>query len=214
MLTVHLVNLYIPWIRMILEAFLLTLAISIDAFASGFAYGANKIKIPILSTIVITLIGSLFLGAALFFGAGIGQFISPLLATIICSVILIGLGLSKIFGGWFKNKIAKRRNTLLKVCAEPEHADLDKSKRLSMKEAALLAVALALDGLAVGVGAGLAVQSLEFYIIIIGFSLVMDIAMLTLGVFLGNRVARRVRVNLAWLGGLVLIGLAVMNIVM
>ncbi|MCL2821937.1 MAG: manganese efflux pump, partial [Firmicutes bacterium] len=77
---------------MILEAFLLTLAISIDAFASGFAYGAGKIKIPILSILIITAIGSVFFGVSLFFGALIGQVIPSLVAQIVCSAILIGLG--------------------------------------------------------------------------------------------------------------------------
>lgn len=197
---------------MILEALLLTLAISLDAFASGFAYGANKIRIPLRSILLITIIGSTFLGISLFFGAGIGQFVSPVVATVISSVILITLGLSKIFGGLIKNIISKRKNTLLKVCAEPTSADLDKSKMLSIKEAALLAVALSLDALAVGVGAGITSLSLEFYLIVIGLSLAMDVILMSLGVLLGTKVAKKTKVNLSWVGGLILIGVAVMNI--
>lgn len=44
---------------------------------------------------------------------------------------------------------------VVRVLAEPTAADLDRSGRLSMEEAALLGLALALDAAAAGVGAGL-----------------------------------------------------------
>ncbi|MCL2556644.1 MAG: manganese efflux pump [Firmicutes bacterium] len=197
---------------MILEAFLLTLAISIDAFASGFAYGTNRIKIPIISVLIISFIGSTFLGISLFFGSIISQIIPPIIAIIICSVVLIGLGLSKILGGLIKRKLAKRKNTLLKVCGAPIEADLDQSKILSIKEACILAVALALDAMAVGIGAGLINPNIKFYLVIISFSLIMDIILLSLGTFIGSKIAKKSKINLSWLGGLILIGVAIMNI--
>jgi len=197
---------------MVLEAFLLTLAVSIDVFASGFAYGANKIKIPFWSVIIINLIGTSFIALSLFFGSAIGRFIPPVATMIICVTVLILLGLFKIFGGIIRKQLAKRKNTLLKVCAAPEDADLDKSKVLSAKEAVLLAVALSLDGLAVGVGAGIANQNIIYYFIIIGFSLAMHLVLLPLGVLLGNRIVRKIKANLSWVGGLVLIAIAIMKI--
>ncbi|MCL2821700.1 MAG: manganese efflux pump, partial [Firmicutes bacterium] len=94
-----------------------------------------------------------------------------------------------------------------------EVADLDKSKVLSKKEACLLAAALGLDALAVGVGAGMINQSVYFYLIAIGLSLVMDIVLLGLGTFAGNKVAKKTKINLSWVGGLILIGVALTNII-
>lgn len=201
---------------MILEAFLITLAISIDALASGFAYGAQKIKIPIKSALVITFIGSFFLGVSLFFGAGISGFVSPHVAVIISSVILFTMGTLKIIGSIRSIKKAMPPATqaphLSLLCTEPCCRPSPELKTVSLKEATILAVALSLDALAVGVGTGVTSRALEFFALVIGISLVMDVVMILLGAFIGNKVAKFSKINLSWLGGLVLIGVGIMNL--
>ena len=51
----------------LLEAFLLVAAVSLDAFVASFAYGTNKIKIPVTSLIVISVICSGMLAFFRFF---------------------------------------------------------------------------------------------------------------------------------------------------
>ena len=54
--------------QIICTALLLTVAVSIDTLASGFAYGAAKTRVPFTHVLVINFVGSLFLGISLFLG--------------------------------------------------------------------------------------------------------------------------------------------------
>jgi putative Mn2+ efflux pump MntP len=98
---------------------------------------------------------------------------------------------------------------LFNIYANPEEADTNNNKVLSAGEAALLAAALSLDGLATGFGAGLAAESA---LLIILFSLFTDAFLLTAGRFAGSKVARKIKINLSWLSGLLLIGLAFLKL--
>ena len=44
------------------EAALLAAAVSMDAFTAGLAYGTKKIALPLLSAVIVSLVGSLMLG--------------------------------------------------------------------------------------------------------------------------------------------------------
>lgn len=58
-----------------LETILLVLTLSLDAFVASIAYGANKIKIPRSSCLIINLVCSLFLGFSVFLGYGLKKFL-------------------------------------------------------------------------------------------------------------------------------------------
>lgn len=198
---------------------MLTMVLSIDAFAASFAYGSSKIRIPFKSIIIITVIGSIILGISLYFGVLLQAFIPEGAASALSFVILFTLGLIKIFDSVIKNYIRKHNNSakkmefslfnlkfILNVYANPERADIDKSRIISSKEAVTLAVALALDAFALGFGAGLTdINTLQ----VITFSLVLDVVAIVLGCYLGNKLAEKSSINLAWLGGVILILLAI-----
>jgi len=204
------------------EALLIVTALSTDAFVSGFAYGANRIKIPFTSVTVINVICSAILAASLFFGSLLGPFLPPYLTAAICFVLLLGLGLSKLFDSAVKAFIQKhtefRRKIrfsafnlrfILNIYANPEEADRDHSRILSPSEAAYLAVALSLDGLAVGFGAGITDTN---PILVVAFSLISDMLGVMLGCWLGNRITRKLNLNLTWLSGALLILLAFLKL--
>lgn len=198
--------------QIFLTAFLLTTALSADAFASGFAYGANKIKISFLSVTVINVVCTAVLAVSLFLGKAIGSVIPSVVTVAVCACILILLGLVKIFDGLIKKGFRKSGSTILNLCANPEKADFDNSKTLSVKEAFFLAIALSLDGIAVGVGSGIAEQSLTLYTAIICFSFVTGAVLILAGAVLGRKLAAKTTLNLSWLSGLILIGIAIMKI--
>ncbi|MCL2592851.1 MAG: manganese efflux pump, partial [Defluviitaleaceae bacterium] len=77
------------------------------------------------------------------------------------------------------------------------------------KEAIVLAVSLSLDGFAVGFSA--AMLGMNFLAVII-FTLIVDFIALLLGGWLGNKAANKLRFNISWLAGLILIGLAVVQL--
>jgi putative sporulation protein YtaF len=208
----------------LMQALLLVFAVSADAFVSSFAYGAKKIKIPFVSVIVISAISAAFLAVSLFAGEFIRGFLSESTAGILCFLILFTLGLVKLLDNAVKALIKKRNkhingqlkfkllnfNFILNVYANPEDADSDRSNVLSPGEAVSLSIALSLDGLAAGIGTALGGANKP---LIIALALAVGILAITLGSFTGNKAADKSKAGFSWLGGAVLIVLAVFKLV-
>ncbi len=209
-------------IKMIMESLILVIALSLDAFVACFAYGTNKIKIPFTSALVLTTISSLTLTISLFLGFIIKPYLPKELTHIICFIILFFLGTTKLFDSSIKAYIRKRNglcksftframslNFILNVYADPEMADKDDSRILSYSEAISLALALSIDGLAVGLGAAIAeVNS----ILVIANSLIVGLVAVLLGAFIGKKVSEKVSLDLSWLSGVLLLILSFMKL--
>lgn len=204
------------------EAFVVAFSLSLDAFTVGFAYGSDKIKIPVSSVLIISVICSIVTGISFFMGNIIKDYIPYRVTVCICFTILIILGIIKILDSFTKAIIRKHKNLnkkikfsffnlkfILNLYADPEEADIDSSKILSPQEAVALAVSLSLDGLAVGIGAALGNVN---GIAVVIFSLVTNILAVILGGSIGNKIARKVSFNLSWLSGVVLVALAFLKL--
>ena len=204
------------------NAVLLVGALSIDAFVASFAYATSKIKIPFKSALIINVVSTTILGIALFFGSIVSRFIPSIFTISICFTMLLMLGLAKLFDSTLKALLGTRgsltRNYefkvsdfrfFLKVYIDNTAADVDHSLILSPKESFSLALALSLDGLAAGFGAGLV--SANFFQIIL-FSLIVNIVAILGGCFIGNKIAEKTELNLSWLSGVTLILLAFLKL--
>lgn len=205
-----------------LESLVLVTALSVDAFVASFAYGTNKIKIPFRSVAVITLVCSAILAVSLSLGTLVRPYVPAHLAGVVCFAILFLLGIVKLCDSALKSMIRKSQGLhkkisfsalhldfILDVYANPENADCDCSKTLSPAEAAPLAVALSLDGLAVGFGAAIAsVDPVQAVL----FSLAANIIAVGFGCFVGNKVAEKLSLDLSWLSGLLLMVLAFLKL--
>ena len=206
-----------------IESLLLVSSICIDAFVASMAYGSNKIKIPILSSMVISIVGSVILGISLFVGGLIKDFLPGTLPIALSFSILMILGIYRLFESLFKNYIQKHLNKeksfsfrlfdfnfILQVYADETKADLDKSKELSVKESLYLAIALSFDSLAVGFGSSLAgggyIQTI-LLCFLIGFLAVI------VGSFIGKKLVEKSNINLSWLSGAILMVLAISKII-
>lgn len=206
----------------LLGAAALALSVSLDAFAASFAYGCKKIKIPLFSATIITVICTAALGLSFIFGSALLQFIPGWVAVGLSFTILFVIGVFKLLDSITKSIIRKYSSfnkeiklslfnfkLILRLYADPEVADVDASKSISSKEATVLAVSLSLDGFAVGFGAAL----LGFNVwAVVVFSLIANGLALWLGCLLGNKAARSLRFNISWLAGVILIGLAFMQL--
>ena len=206
----------------IMEAALFAISVSVDAFTAAFAYGCKKIKIPLLSIHIINLICTCIIGLSFLFGNLLTQYISAWLAAGLSFGILFFIGITKLLDCITKAIIQKytylnkeinlslfNLKFILHIYADPEAADADVSKSISLREAAALAIALSLDGFAVGLGAAFAgVNGLA----VILFTFFTGMIMLLLGGWLGNKTACKLRLNLSWLAGIFLIGLAFTNL--
>lgn len=206
-----------------LESALLVLSLCIDALVASFAYGTNKIKIPFISGIIITVISTLFLMLSITLGTLVKNFIPESLTSYICFGILFALGFSRLFEGLLKgflNKKAKSTGNIelklfdfkliLNVYADATLADLDHSKILSSKEALYLGIALALDSLIIGLGAALTTINL---VQVICFSLIFNSLALIIGAHIGKEFTKKVDIDISWLSGLILIILALLKFI-
>ncbi len=203
---------------MILESVILASTLSLDAFIASFAYGSDKIKIPLSSVIVIDLVCSGVVGISLFVGTLIAPYLPVHISSIICFTVLFVIGLIKLLDNITKSVIRKHSGLskkirfsffnfklVLSIYANPEKADLDHSKSISFAEAFSLAIALSLDGLAVGFGAAFGdVNGLALFL----SSFVTNAAAVFLGACIGNKIASNLRFNISWLSGAILIIMA------
>lgn len=205
------------------EAILLVTALSIDAFVASVAYGANKIKIPFSSAVMINLVCTFLLGISLYFGSIVREVIPGNFVGLVGVFILLGLGIYQLFEGVAKNLIEKYLvekqkikfklfdlRFALEVYVDKTKADFDQSRRLNAKEAFALGIALSLDGLAAGFGSALGDIN---YIQILLFSLVFHMAALWVGVWVGGKFAQKIKLDMSWVSGLILMSLALVRLI-
>lgn len=190
---------------------MLAVALSADALLAAFAHGSRKIKIPLGPMLLICVICSGVLGLTLLLGTQMAGFISVQTAAWLGFAILFGLGVLRILDSVLKAWIRKRgtTNKLLQVFVAPEAADSDGSRRLSVGEAAALAVALSLDGIAAGLGTGLGGSA---FLPATGLTFLMTMAAVLVGCKLGSKLAQKIDKDLSWLSGSLLILLAVLQV--
>ncbi len=204
--------------KYIIESLLISAALSTDAFMSGLAYSADKIRIPLRSVITIAAICTGVFALALFLAVPFGNLMPASITTPVSVVLLSLLGLVKIFDSALKAYIRKQSDLnkkisfgfsgvkfVLNVYADPEKADIDNSRILSAKEAIFLAAALSLDGLAVGFGIGMTAHNSALLIV---FTFLLGICAVTLSSFVGKKIADKINFSLSWLSGFMLIAIA------
>lgn len=158
------------WLVVIL---LIALVSNTDSLAVGISYGTRNILIPFLSNILIALVGGIGTLLSMYIGKEISNMINPKIAGYIGSTIIIIVGVW-IFIIEIKNNMKKsseeekekslRRGLssysffgrIPKILENPFLADWDFSGCISVKESLVLGVALAINNMANGIGAGMA----------------------------------------------------------
>lgn len=201
---------------------LLVLAVVLDGFTACFAYGVNRIKIPLLSAVLISLMGTGMLMLSLGAADWVGNYLPIHTCKAISFSVLFLIGLCNLFQNSVKAVLQKARDNskkmsfrwsgisfMLSICLDETKADADCSKVLSSKEALALGTALSIDSLATGFGSGLMGQN---YLLILLLSLSLHMAAILLGHFLGEKVSKGKHLQLEWLGGVILILLAIFRL--
>lgn len=199
-------------INMVFSICILALSLSIDALGVGMTYGLRKVKIPLLSAIIICMFSILYSGAAIFLGKYLSYTIPPKISKLLGIIILIIMGCWIILQSLIKNKgkdtlemgnndqynhdkMNSRDKTLLKIVIKslgitiqvlrnPSECDIDKSGIIDIKESLLLGLALSVDAVGVGIGSALS----GFHSSIIPFAVgLFQMVLLRLGTCIGNR---------------------------
>ncbi len=175
---------------------ILALALSADAFTASFVYGADRVKIPFLSTLILTLLSTGILGSFLLVGRLIRPFLSGRLPALLAALLLSLLGIQKLCSGPTK-EMARRANE-----KDPEI--------LTPAEALPLGTALSIDSAAAGAGMGLSESSVP---LLMGLTLVLTFLAVKGGSRLGRFTADRVQFDFSKLSGFVLLLLALWKLI-
>ncbi|MGE5571492.1 MAG: sporulation membrane protein YtaF [Bacteroidota bacterium] len=160
-----------------LGALLFAAAVSVDGFAAGVAEGLRGIRVPFGSLVAMNVVSAAVVFVSVGCGRAISGFLTPVAGRLIGGVTLIGLGAWTLRRGrapertraaskarrerarplprW-PRRLAESLTLVASLVEEPARADLDASGTITSGEAFLLGLALALDALGVGFGAGMA----------------------------------------------------------
>lgn len=191
---------------------LLALIVCGDMLLTAAAYGASGIRISLRAALILSGIGAAALTASMLSAKLLSCLIPAFWCRCAGAFILASLGVVSIFRSIARppeEKATDNTPHFLDICRNTVNADADHSKSLSWKEASLLALALSLDSLGAGFGAGLQHTNPLWsgtFCLIIGFFCV------TLGHRLGSRLHRKSGLSLDWLTGLLLIVLAILQV--
>ncbi|TDA68892.1 MAG: sporulation membrane protein YtaF [Clostridia bacterium] len=145
------------------SAVLFALAISVDTFGVGLAYGLRGIRVPAASRAIICLITVGIIASSLAAGTAVGSLIPAELGAGAGAAILVVLGAWLLAGAWSRHQPAPAREAYplvklrlpsvglaIAILREPETADSDCSGIISPAEAVGLGVAMALDAMGAG----------------------------------------------------------------
>jgi putative sporulation protein YtaF len=197
----------------VLAVVLFAIAISVDGFLVGIAQGMRGIKVPLSTLIVINTVSAVIVFLSLSSGRYVACWLSPGAAKLIGSGILIAMGAlmlkplsqsgrqsagdSAAVDMPKSETVASRiTGTLMmipKFLAEPATADLDSSGTLTLDEGFLLGLALAIDALSVGFGAGMSGMSSALTPVVAG---VTQGIFVSFGLVLGSRMRKTVPVHI------------------
>lgn len=201
------------------------LAVSADGFVVGLSYGLNKIRIPVLSLVVIAFASCLAVTASMLLGQGLMIYLQPRGAANIGALVLIAVGVYFLLNA-FRESIRRLEiddeepfisfsirflGIIVQILKEPARADFDASGEISTSEAFFLGLALALDALGAGVGLAMTGINIFYTAVAVG---VVKFMVVSLGIILGHRVvSQRWQGISSWIPGVVLVCIGIMEIV-
>lgn len=176
---------------------MLALAVSGDGFLVGVAYGVKKIKIPLISLLVIALASTTAVTVSMLCGKGLASVLSPEFASRTGAILLLIIGMYFILQacGEKINNLGNDNNEpiitikvkplgiIVQILKQPSSADMDCSGEISLHEAFFLGLALALDALGAGLGAAMAGFNILLTAICVG---VLKFILLNSGIYLGR----------------------------
>lgn len=179
---------------------LFALAVSADGFAVGLAYGVSKIKIPLVSLLVICMASAASVTVAMLLGRGLSSLVSPTVASRLGAVTIIAIGAFFLLQS-LRQKIGaieddgndpllslkiKPLGIIIQILKEPSSADFDHSGEIGTREAFFLGLALATDAFGAGIGIAMAGYSILLTAVSVG---VLKFLLVGSGLLLGKRVA-------------------------
>lgn len=193
------------------------LIVCLDTYLTAVVYSNSKIKIPATSALVISLTGAAVLGISLKFSEILSHYISDKICSTAGLIILTSIGITTIFKSLIRclvrhisdgGAISLKMNGIglgISIYLDDKAADIDKSKSISISEAAALSLASSLDSAAAGINCGFSGMSpIKAFLL----TLAVGFIAIQLGSFTGKKISSA-RHDFSWVGGILLIIFAV-----
>lgn len=174
----------------------LILALCADTFTASFVYGAEKVRIPLSSIWIITLLSTGILVTALEAGAAIKLFLPDELPMFFSSSLLVLLGASRF--------------TAVPTKDMAVHANRMEPEVLSPSEAFFLGIGLSIDNAAAGLGTGLSGAPFP---LVAFLSLSLSFAAVTAGFAIGKRAVLAADLDFSRCSGIVLVILGLLKLI-
>jgi putative sporulation protein YtaF len=189
----------------LLSYFLFALALNIDSFVAGMAYGARQIKVPPLSLLIISLISVAAISISMAGGKMLLPYIPETAAHRLGGILLLLIGIWVLFQTRRTEQAEKEKNgeggvtrlirihirplgLVIQILKEPVRADQDSSGAISPREAILLGTALAMDAFAAGFAVSMLNSSIIFTALVVGLG---HFLLAYAGIVLGSSVTAR-----------------------
>ncbi|MHB0984374.1 MAG: MntP/YtaF family protein [Sulfuricella sp.] len=203
----------------LLYVFVLSTAVSMDALASGAAYGLKGIHMPLASLGVVGLVTLLCTALAMGGTHLVGGYMDIEAATTTGASLLVALGIYRLLLDYLTrdaslhhnpgHQIAARKLTfslgslVIKIMVRPEAADIDESKHISSMEAVFLGLALGIDNMVAASAASLGAVLPVYTPLAMATT---QVAFISIGVY-GSEwlIGHRVRFRLLYVSGAVLV---------
>jgi putative sporulation protein YtaF len=136
------------------------LSSSIDNLGVGISYGIQGVRIGLRANLIIAVICFLFSEFGILFGKWISSVLPGIFPILIGSFLLIVIGIRIILlavprKARSKKETAEDKQKVSTILKNPEHADMDQSGEIGLKEACILGVALSANAITNGLSAGL-----------------------------------------------------------
>lgn len=204
-----------------MASILFALAVSSDGFMVGMAYGIRKIRMPLISLLLISMASASAVTIAMLFGKGLSLLLNPRTAVHLGAITIIAIG------GFFLLQSFRQRledidnnnespilslnvkplGIIIQILKEPSCADFDRSGEIGIKEATFLGLALAMDAFGAGIGIAMAGYNILFTAVSVG---VLKFILVGSGLLLGRKVENEQWKHLSSvLTGLILLALGV-----
>ena len=175
---------------LIISALLFSLSSNLDNVVVGIAYGIKKIKIGIISNLIIAIVTSTGTFLSMMVGAYILKFLPHSVANGLGAMVIIILGayfvtqsIMKLVNNTKSKELALKNTTDMIEYAKK--SDLDSSGDIGIKEALIVAFALTFNNLGTGVAASITGVSMKITVM---STFILSILTIIFGEAVGNHV--------------------------
>ena len=203
---------------MLLNVILLSISSSIDSFGIGITYGLRKLKIGILSKIILFTVSIITTYIAVLIGKNVNCLLSPLITKLLGAVILIFIGTVIIFQLITPNSSKKTKinnyklstnkymciekkvykffikflGITIQIIKDPVYSDLDFSSNIDTKEAFYLGFSLSIDSFCIGIASSILGFGFVLFPILVA---IFQLIFLSVGTFIGTNLSKNSKIR-------------------